>query len=223
MKINEQTIQAIEALPGNWHACGTISNSVLRVIVKHALSLGEIKHSLETGSGRSTLLFSHLSEDHLVFALDVGESVCKVRSSALLSSKRVRYVEGPTQKTLPQFQFSHKFQVALIDGPHGYPFPDLEYFYIYPLIEEGGLLIIDDIRIPSIKRMFDIINAEHMFELVEIVDRNTAFFRRTSAQLIDPFSDSWWNNGYNQDHYRRILAKDTIFSRIKSAFGINVS
>ena len=37
-----------------------------------------------------------------------------------------------------------------------------------------------------------------MFELLEIVDDNTAFLRRTGAPLIDPDSDSWWLQGYNK-------------------------
>ncbi len=49
------------------------------------------------------------------------------------------------------------YDCVLIDGPHGYPFPDMEYYYFYPLIKPGGILIIDDIHIPSNGRMADII------------------------------------------------------------------
>src|SRR6185295_2597803 len=102
--------------------------------------------------------------------------------------------------------FAHVHQLVLIDGPHGYPFPDLEYYYLYPTIEAGGLLLLDDIQIPSIGRMFDVIRADDMFELLEIVDENTAFLRRTGAPLIDPESDSWWLHGYNQAYYQRLMS-----------------
>jgi hypothetical protein len=95
---------------------------------------------------------------------------------------------------------------VLIDGPHGYPFPDLEYYYLYPTIADAGLLVIDDIQIPSIGRMFDIIRAGEMFELLEIVDGNTAFLKRTGAPLIDPDSDSWWLQGYNRSYYQQLVA-----------------
>jgi len=98
-------------------------------------------------------------------------------------------------------------QLALIDGPHGYPFPDLEYYYFYPLIVPGGLLLLDDIKIPSVRRMFDIIRADDMFDLLEIVDRNTAFFRRSKAPLLDPQSDSWWLQGYNRAYYENTGAR----------------
>ena len=93
----------------------------------------------------------------------------------------------------------------LLDGPHGYPFPDLEYFYLYPTLDTGGLLIIDDIRIPSVRRMFDIIGADDMFQTLEVVDGNTAFLRRTEAALVHPESDSWWLQAYNRSYYTEIM------------------
>jgi len=61
-----------------------------------------------------------------------------VQASSLLNPGAVRFVEGPTQKTLPRYTFEAKLQAVLLDGPHAYPFPDLEYFYFYPHIERGG-------------------------------------------------------------------------------------
>jgi hypothetical protein len=49
------------------------------------------------------------------------------RNSPLFRPEAVTYIEGPTQKTLPRHTFANEVQIALIDGPHGYPFPDLEY------------------------------------------------------------------------------------------------
>jgi hypothetical protein len=94
-----------------------------------------VRHSIETGSGASTLLFSHLSEDHTVFAMDAGTgSIRAIETSPLLRRETVTFVEGPTQVTLPLHVFPHRLQVALIDGPHGYPFPDLDYYLYQHLI-----------------------------------------------------------------------------------------
>ena len=180
-----------------------MSPKVLRAIARHSEQIGPISQSAETGSGTTTLLFSHLSTRHLVFAKDLERSIRQAKNSPLLNPEAVTFVEGPTQVTLPSYIFSHKLQIALIDGPHGYPFPDLEYYYFYPLIEAGGLLIIDDIQIPSIRRMVDIVKADDMFDLLEIVG-NTAILRRSNAPLIDPQSDSWWLQGCNHAHYQKI-------------------
>ena len=196
-------IDRIAELPSNWHDAGSVSLKVLRAIARHAEQISPITHSAETGCGRTTLLFSHLSSNHLVFALDAGRSLSQTRDSALLNPQNVTFIEGPSQVTLPNYSFNHKVQIALIDGPHGYPFPDLEYYYFYPQIETGGLLLVDDLQIPSIGRMFDIIDASDMFNLIEIVG-NMAIFKRSDAPLIDPLSDSWWIQGYNRAHYEEI-------------------
>ena len=205
-------LDKISSLPSDWHGSGTMSDVVLRALAAHAESNAPIHHSAETGSGKTTLLFSHLSTNHQVFALDCGDSITRVKTSCLFNSSNVTYIEGPSQLTLPHHVFRDKLQIALIDGPHGYPFPDLEYYYFYPQIEPGGLLLIDDINIPSIERMFQIVRADDMFELVEVVEY-TAFLRRTEAPLVDPLSDSWWIQGFNRSHYEYAMARSRLPAR----------
>lgn len=198
------SLEAIETLPDNWHGSGTVPRDVLRAIAKHAQSLGRVHHSVETGSGRTTLLFSHLSENHVVFAVDYGGSISQVKNSPFFNASNVNFIEGPSQITLPAYKFPSRVSIAFIDGAHGYPFPDLDYYYFYPQIETGGLLIVDDISIPTIRRMYEIIKMEDMFDLIEVV-ADTAFFRRTEAPLINPLGDEWTLQGYNRRHYQRLL------------------
>jgi hypothetical protein len=102
----------------------------------------------------------------------------------------------------------------MIDGPHGYPFPDMEYCYLYPHVATGGLLLLDDTHIPSIGRMVEIIKAEDMFDLLEVVD-NMAFFRRTEAPTLDPLGDNWWLQGYNASLVRRMNGESEPAARPK--------
>ncbi len=179
------------------HKAGTFSAVALQALVRHA-SARPLQHSLETGSGASAPLLSHLSADHYVFAMDGGTgSIRGVESSPLLRRSAVTFVEGPTQVTLPRHTFSDRLQLVLIDGPHGYPFPDLEYYYLYPHLDPGGLLIVDDIHIPTIGNLFDFLTADEMFHLEEVVE-TTAFFRRTDAATFSPTGDGWWTQGYNK-------------------------
>lgn len=196
----EEILDEISQLPEDWHLAGTVEPIVLKAIAKHVGSI-KVSHSVETGSGKTTLLFSNLSENHTVFAVDAGnKSISSVNAHLLFNADTVEFIEGPSQQTLPQYQFNHKLQVALIDGPHGYPFPDLEYYYLYPHIEEGGLLLIDDIHIPTIRNLFNFLKEEEMFELVEVVQQ-TAFFRRTAAEPFNPLGDGWWLQKYNKERF----------------------
>jgi hypothetical protein len=194
-------LDEIKSLPSNWHGAGTISNSTLQHLAERCP--GPYTLTAETGTGRSTLLFSHISRKHLVFAKDDdgdGDSLSRVRLSPLLRPGVVQFVVGPTQITLPQFDLPDELDLALIDGPHGYPFPDLEYYYLYPRIRTGGKLIVDDIQIPSIRSMFRFLKKDAMWDL-DSVAGTTAIFTRTDAATFDPLGDGWWRQGYNRQQF----------------------
>jgi len=197
-------IADIGRLPEDWHKAGSVSTRVLGAIARRAVDR-RIEHSLETGSGKTTLLLSHLSADHTVFAIehygdeDTG-SITNVRKSRLFNAATVTFVEGPTQTTLPRHAFRHRLQLAMIDGPHGYPFPELEYYHIYPHLDEDALLIVDDIHIPTIHNLFAFLREDEMFELLEVVD-NAAFFRRTAMPTFSPVLDGWWLQAYNKKRF----------------------
>ena len=194
-RLNE-TLKAIGKFPPDWHKAGTMYPALLRRVVERCHEL-DVKHSMETGCGLSTIVFSQLSSDHKVFAVDCGGSMTHVRQSTLLNPATVEFITGPTQLTLPRYVFQHALQLALIDGPHGYPFPDLEYFYIYPHLEENSLLIVDDIHIPTIHNMFRFLRDDDMFDLLEVF-HHTAFFRRTAAPTFPPTMDGWWLQKHNK-------------------------
>lgn len=194
-----EVVAGIAKLPEDWHGAGTVQLPVLETMVRITQSLNVV-HSAETGSGKTTLLFSHLSENHSVFAVDAGNSMTAVKQSAIFRPDGVEFIEGPTQQTLPRYNFTKKYQVVMIDGPHGYPFPDIEYWHFYPHIETNGILILDDIHIPTIWNIFNFLKEEAMFELIEVVD-TTAFFRRTAAPTFDPYCDGWWEQKYNMARF----------------------
>jgi hypothetical protein len=189
----ERLLAEVAGLPDTWHTDGTLAADALAALAKHA---GEVAHSMETGTGKSTLLLSHLSQDHKVFALAGDSSHGAVIGSPLLNKETVEFVLGPTQQTLPAYRFGNQLQLAVIDGPHGYPFPDLEYYYTYPHLEQGALLVVDDIHIATVFNMFSFLREDSMFELLEVVG-TTAFFRRTDEPTFPPDRDEWWTQGYN--------------------------
>jgi predicted O-methyltransferase YrrM len=202
MTTAETILDELKRLPQTWHDSGPLDDNVLQALADTCSRYGRVLRSVETGAGKSTLFFSHVSRNHTVFAIDIGNSLTRVRESSLLKSEVVEFVEGPTQQTVPQYTFDEKLDIVLIDGPHGYPFPDLEYYYFYPHIAEGGILIIDDINIPSIRRMVEIVKSDAMFECQQIIGK-TMFLKRTSAPVFDPLADGWWDQEYNKLYLRK--------------------
>lgn len=207
----------IEAAPG-LHSAGPLRPRVLETITLCCQEV-QLRHTVETGCGASTLLFSHLSEQHTVFVDTSGnDSLASVKRSSLLRPEVVTFVEGPTQLTLPKYKFEYSLDCVVLDGPHGYPFPDLEYYYLYPRLSVGALLILDDIQIRTINNLFRFLRADAMFHLECVVD-TTAIFRRTNAPTFDPNGDGWWSQEFNRrvlvGYAWRDLLKDLLPRRLR--------
>ena len=201
--------EAWEQVARNHHA-GTFPNDILRLIERQLPA--SARFSAETGCGKSTILLSNIADHHTVFCLDdrsLGDdsSINFYERCPLTQVERLHNVFGPTQVTLPAFRHTNKYDVVLLDGPHGWPYPELEYYFFYPHIVTGGLLIVDDCQIPTIGRMADILVEDDMWELVTIAE-TTAIFRRTDAPVFDPTGDLWWEQKYNR---RRVSVRRDIY------------
>jgi hypothetical protein len=180
------------------HAAGSLNTKIIAAIER--LPGVPFNYTIETGCGKSTILFSNISEHHVTFCLD-DRTGKKSNVNYFLNcpyTGRVQTVYGPTQITLPSYKFEKAINLALLDGPHGFPFPEIEYYYIYPHLADGAYLIIDDIQIPSIGAFFSVVKEDEMFEAVDVVNGKTAILRRTSAPTFDPLGDGWWKQRYNK-------------------------
>lgn len=176
---------------------GSVSDEALRFI--HGLgATAPFECSMETGTGRTTIVLSQVSRRHLTFALEESPNL-KTLARDWLRRESVQWILGPTQRILPSFQFNAPLDFALIDGPHAYPFPELEYYFIYPHLRPGAWLVIDDIQIPTIRHLYSFLREEPMFRWERNVG-NTAFFRRTDVPTFNPFADHWWEQAYNLNH-----------------------
>ena len=185
------------------HASGGLGATVLATIAE--LAPRPLLLSVETGCGKSTLLLSNLSECHICFTNDdtmryppgdTRSSLTFVRLCPTFHPEHTTFILGPTQRTLPVHKFDGLIDFALIDGPHGYPFPDMEYYYLYPHLRSGAVLVIDDINIPTVGRLFEFVSEDEMFDVIR-VEGNTAFLRRTNAPTFSPEGDGWWRQRFN--------------------------
>lgn len=201
-----------ERAVGFAHGAGSLPlRTLLRV---ERLLTGTSIFSAETGCGKSTIFLSRIAERHKVFCLDDrGEEASSVdyfMNCPATRPERLHLVFGPTQLTLPRYADHIPYDLVLIDGPHGFPFPELEYYYFYPHLKTDGLLVVDDIHIPTISRLADFLSEDRMFEKVEFIG-STAIFRRTDAPVFDPLGDGWWAQDFNRrraDFSKDIYLKD---------------
>ncbi len=177
------------------------------------LRRGPFRFTAETGCGGSTIVLSHASERHVAFAIEGADrTITGLRESDALRDERVTFVEGETKRTLPRFDFDAQLDLALLDGPHAYPLPQIEFAYLFPPIRVGGWLVIDDIQIPSVHELFGFLKKEPSVVLEEVAVR-TAFFRRTEA--LDPGPDGWTAQGINRQTIWRYSWRDRLRRAIR--------
>ena len=194
-------------LTKNVHRAGSCSGAVLSELETLARGIVGVKQSLETGCGRTTVMLSNISRKHLCFCIDdrniqqhnrsTTSSVCFAIDNTYFNQDRVSFVFGPTQRTIRNYEFGETLlDFVFLDGPHAFPFVEMEYYFLYPHIRHGGILGIDDIQIPNIANLFRFLRDDAMWNLISVVE-NTAFFERTKAPTFDPEGDYWKGQGYN--------------------------
>ncbi|HET8549301.1 MAG TPA: class I SAM-dependent methyltransferase [Bryobacteraceae bacterium] len=194
-----------------FHPWDAMAPSALSNLIKR----GPFRASAETGCGGSTIILSHLSARHTAFAIEGADrTITELRAHPDLRSDHVTFIEGETKCTVPVHVFASELDLVLLDGPHAYPLPQLEFVYLFPRVSVGGWLVLDDIQIPSVYELFRFLQKEPSVVLEEIALR-TAFFRRVGRGDHGP--DGWAFQGINRHTILRYSWRDrlrqTLFGR----------
>jgi precorrin-6B methylase 2 len=164
--------------------------------------------SAETGCGGSTIVLSHLSKHHTVFAIEGPDrTITGLRQHSDFRPETVVFVEGETKRTLPLHPFENRLDLVLLDGPHAYPLPQLEFAYLFPHLREGGWLVLDDVQIPSVNELVQFLRRESSIVLEEVVVR-TAIFRKIGEHDFGP--DGWQHQGMNRRPLLRYSWRDRL-------------
>jgi hypothetical protein len=108
---------------------------------------------------------------------------------------------------LPDSAPPKRTNLVLLDGPHAYPLPQIEFAYLFPHIKLGGWLVVDDIQIPSVYELFCFLKRESSVAMEEVAVR-TAFFRRIKAAESGP--DGWAVQGMNRHTILRYSWRDRL-------------
>lgn len=176
---------------------------------------GPFRASAETGCGGSTIVLSRLSPHHTVFAIE-GENntISNLKRHPDLESANAHFVEGETSASLPNRVLPFPLQFVLLDGPHAYPLPQLEFEYLFPCLDIGGWIALDDIQIPSVHELYRFLRSEPCVAFEDVVVR-TAFFQKQSAHRNGP--DGWQDQRSNRHPILRYSWRDRLRDWLKPA------
>ena len=187
-----------------FHAWDAMAPQALEALAKR----GPFEFSVETGCGGSTIVLSHLSKHHTAFAIEGPDrTITGLRQYSDFRPETVAFVEGETKRTLPLHSFENRLDLVLLDGPHAYPLPQLEFAYLFPQLKAGGWLVLDDLQIPSVNQLVQFLRGESSVVLEEVAVR-TAFFRKIGERDDGP--DGWQHQGMNRRPILRYSWRDRL-------------
>jgi len=149
--------------------------------------------TLETGAGLSTVCFAIRASEHICISPPESEhqrirDYCQTHN---ISTARIRFVPMPSGDYLPTLDLKERqLDLALIDGAHKFPYPIVDWFFIDPHLKIGGLLVIDDLSIPSVKMLWNFLRTEPAYQFEQIVGTGMGVFRKV-ARVPLPFEADW--------------------------------
>jgi len=142
-------------------------------------------NTLETGAGQSTIVFAAAGANHTCINLDPREAE-RIRGWCAAEGLRceVRFIHESSDTFLPRpGSLADRLDVVFIDGAHRFPFPCLDWHYTEGRVPVGGLVVVDDWPMPSVKVLFDFLSGEDEWALAEVIDK-TAIFRRERETVV---------------------------------------
>jgi hypothetical protein len=143
--------------------------------------------TIETGAGVSTVLFALKGAGHTCVVPDPQQvaairAYCEQRG---ISLEQVEFIVAPSEDALPRI--SGSFDLALIDGAHGFPLPFLDWFYLARALKRGGLVVVDDLYIWTCAALAAFLESEPGWRLVAETWR-AAVFEKCAERVYNEWS-----------------------------------
>lgn len=153
--------------------------------------------TIETGSGASTILLAAIARDHTSISPSAEEHAAVLRHCATLgiSTDHLRFVARPSELALPELPLDARYDLAFIDGRHAFPTPVVDFAYLEPRLVTDGILVLDDIHIPSVRVVFDFCRSSSEWEIEEFADDRAVVLRKLGSA---PPGDPWPVQPYNK-------------------------
>ena len=155
--------------------------------------------TIETGVGASTVVFGAGGANHTSISPDPEEHQ-RVREYCQrigVNDSGITFIDGLSDDVLPSLLGHDRcLDVALIDGAHSFPFPEVDWHYMTRALKVGGKLLMDDIPIPAVAPLFRHMTLEPNWCLNGILDDRAAAFTLLAPPEPEDWSRQPFNRGY---------------------------
>jgi predicted O-methyltransferase YrrM len=183
----ESAVAELLSSPPSVHLGGTESWALeTQVLNWLSRTLQPEWRTIETGCGSSSIVFTIVGTEHTIVAPNESEhetvrNWCAARG---FPTDRTTSIVEDSTIALPPLDGS--FDLGLVDGGHAFPLPFVDWLYIARLLKTGGLVVVDDINLPTCGILHDFLDADtDHWERVELFER-TSVFRKLSDIVVSP-------------------------------------
>jgi predicted O-methyltransferase YrrM len=183
----DQALAELLAAPPQVHLGGRESWALEREVLGWlAQTLEPDWRTIETGCGSSSIVFMIAGTDHTIIAPHASEHEttrqwCAERG---FPTDRTTSIVADSTKALPTLE--GQFDLGLVDGGHAFPLPFVDWLYIAERLRVGGLVIVDDINLPTCGILHAFLKADRdRWEPVRLFER-TSVFRKTDEVVVSP-------------------------------------
>lgn len=148
---------------------------------------------IETGAGNSTIAFL-LGDPSLLVSIAPDPALfgriidhCRVNA---VDTGSLDARDGRSEWILPQLAAGGvTFDLALIDGGHGWPHPFVDFCYLNHMLRRGGHVVVDDVQLHSIKELARWLAADPRFTMVTDLGKSLVFRKETDAGDLGEWND----------------------------------
>lgn len=167
--------------------------------------------TLETGGGWSTCVFAAYSGQHVCINPDItaNEMIQKFLTEHNVMTGQLLFFNQTSDAALPRIAGSCSIDVAFIDGNHSFPIPIVDWHYIDLHLKEGGILIVDDTHINSVKVLSDFLSVEESYVELKVIG-NAKVFKKVAAGRVWGWGDQLYNKKTSESWL------NVVFFRLKS-------
>jgi predicted O-methyltransferase YrrM len=171
-------------------------------------NVGQGQASLETGCGISTLIFAIKKSVHTTVTPCKSEieAISSYAKNHSISLDTIRFANEESEKFLPKAIDAGPLDLVLIDGRHAFPWPAIDYFYTASRVKRGGIIVVDDIMIPSVRILADFMSRDDNWRMTKEVPRRALAFVKIGNEL----DVEWVFQAYNRDYWRKLQNRSTL-------------
>lgn len=160
-------------------------------------------NTLETGARQTTVAFVVRGANHISITPDAGqaEKIKTYIDPLNIETGSIAFIHRSSDEALPAGEgIPDRLDVVPIDGAHRFPFPILDWYYTQARVPVGGVMIVDDYKMPSVRILYDFLDGEQEWELIQAFEV-TAFFRRVKETVS---KWDWADQRINKPHLDRM-------------------